>query len=105
MRNIIGLVVGFYLSAALVVFACAAWTFSTDARWQGAACGAPSDLRIPARLNDAPALDGAPNWIPWAAYRAITWPKAYFDDAAKFPPGDLVAWLTVQYNPFPENCG
>lgn len=104
MRNLIGLVLGLYLTVALVVFACAAWSFSTDNRWKNAICAAPSDLRVPARLNDTPTLEGGPDWIPWAAWRAIAWPKTYFEDADKVPPGDLPAWLTVQYNPWPEGC-
>ena len=51
MRNIIGLVVGLYLTVALVVFAAAAWSFSTDTRWKNATCTSGAGL----------------NWLPWAA--------------------------------------
>lgn len=100
MRNIIGLIAGLYLSVALVVFATAAWSFTTDSRWK-AACATPGNLRINTAAGAS--LDGAPDWLPWAAYRAIAWPKAYADDQNKVH--DLVDWLMVQYNPFPQNCG
>ena len=81
MRNIIGLIVGLYLTVALVVFASAAWTFNTDARWKNATCTAGAN----------------PNCLPRAAYRAITWPKAYMGEQALAP--DLVDWVTAQYTP------
>ncbi len=90
MRNIIGLALGFYFAVALVVFGAAAWSFSTDARWQNAAC---SDT------------GSAPNWMPWAGWRAFAWPKTYFDDADKIPPNDIPAWLLVKYDPGPGLCG
>jgi len=99
MRNIIGLVAGLYLSVALVVFVTAAWSFSTDDRWQ-AACPMPGNL--PINTFAGASLDGAPNWLPWAAYRAIAWPKTYADEHHKA--SDLVDWLMIQYNPFPQNC-
>jgi hypothetical protein len=99
MRNIIGLVMGLYLTVALVVFVTAAWSFSTDERWK-TACATPGNLRI--NTVAGASLDGAPDWLPWAAYRAIAWPKTYADDQNKAP--DLVDWLMVQYNPFPQNC-
>ncbi len=100
MRNVIGLIVGFYLTVALVVFVCAAWSFSTDDRWKGNLCTSPGALVRP--VVNEPALDGGFNWLPWAAYRAIAWPKAYMDDAPKVR--ELGDWLFVQYNPFLENC-
>jgi hypothetical protein len=84
MRNLIGFVVGLYLTVALVVFGAAAWSFSTEPRWQGDAC--------------------ARDWMPWAGWRAIAWPKTYFDDADKIPPNDLPGWLMVQYDPWPGQC-
>lgn len=86
MRNIIGFVVGLYLTVAIVVFGAAAWSFNTDARWKSAACSTPA----------------GPDWMAWAAYRGIAWPKAYMDDQNKV--SDLADWLMVQYNPFPETC-
>lgn len=86
MRNIIGLVVGLYLTVALVVFATAAWSFNTDARWKNAACTSGASL----------------NWLPWAAYRGIAWPKAYADDQDKTH--DLIDWLMVQYTPSADIC-
>ena len=86
MRNIIGLIVGLYLTVALVVFASAAWTFNTDTRWKNATCTAGASL----------------NWLPWAAYRGITWPKAYMDEQALGP--DLINWLAVQYTPAADIC-
>lgn len=99
MRNIIGFVVGLYLTAALVVFACAAWSFSTDARWKHTTCTIPGDLRV---NTAAQPLDGPPNWLPWAAYRAIAWPKTYTDDQKEV--STLGDWLFVQYNPFQHTC-
>lgn len=99
MRNIFGFVVGLYLTVALVVFACAAWSFTNDARWKHSTCTIPGDLKVNTATQQ---LDGAPNWIPWAAYRAIAWPKAYADDQAKV--SRLEDWLFVQYNPFEHAC-
>lgn len=84
MRNVIGLIVGFYLTVALVVFAAAAWSFNTETRWKTGPCANP-------------------DWMSWAAWRAIAWPKTWFDDQEKTG-GDLVVWLTVQYDPFPGAC-
>lgn len=86
MRNIIGLVVGLYLTVALVVFAAAAWSFSTDTRWKNATCTSGAGL----------------NWLPWAAYRGIAWPKAYMDEQTLA--SDLIDWLTVQYTPPANIC-
>lgn len=86
MRNIIGFIVGLYLTVALVVFGGAAWSFSTEARWKEA-CG-PS----------------GPSWMPWAAWRAITWPKAWLDDSGKLPRDDIVGWLKVEYDPWNGAC-
>lgn len=83
MRNIIGLIVGFYLTAALVVFAAAAWSFNTEPRWKTGPCANP-------------------DWMGWAAYRAIAWPKTYFDDQDKV--SALTDWLMVNYTPFPGAC-
>jgi hypothetical protein len=84
MRNLIGLVVGLYLTCALVAFATAAWTFNTDDRWKAGTCTNP-------------------DWLPWAAYRAIAWPKTFADEQNKVN-GDIVAWLTVQYAPTGLTC-
>ena len=83
MRNIIGFIVGLYLTVAIVVFGAAAWSFTSDARWKDKSC--------------------AKDWASWAAYRAIAWPKAYADDADKIPRDDIVGWLMVQYDPW-GNC-
>jgi hypothetical protein len=102
MRNIIGLVVGLYLTVALVVFAAAAWSFNTDTRWKNVTCATPGNLRVNTAAGET-ALAGGPDWLPWAAYRAIAWPKTYMDDQDKV--SDPVDWLMVQYNPFPQICG
>jgi hypothetical protein len=99
MRNIIGMAIGLYLTAAMVVFGCAAWSFTTETRWKHSTCTIPGDLKINTATQR---LDGAPNWIPWAAYRAIAWPKAYIDDQTKV--SRLEDWLFVQYNPFEHAC-
>ena len=101
MRNLVGLVIGLYLTAALVVFAVAAWSFSNDTRWKNAACAMPGNLRVNTAAGET-TLAGGPDWLPWAAYRAIAWPKTYLDDQEKV--ADLVDRLMVQYNPFPQTC-
>lgn len=85
MRNIIGLIVGLYLTVALVVFASAAWAFNTDERWKAGDC---------AKVD----------WLPWAAWRAIAWPKTFADDQDKVSGKDIIGWLTVQYDAFPHIC-
>ena len=101
MRNLVGLVIGLYLTVALVVFGAAVWSFSNDARWKNAACATPGNFRVNTAAVET-TLAGGPNWLPWAAYRAIAWPKTYLDDQEKV--ADLVDWLMVQYNPFPQIC-
>lgn len=103
MRNIIGFVVGLYLTVAVTVFGAAAWSFMTETRWQDTACATPGNLRVPARTDET-GLAGGPDWLPWAAWRALIWPKAYMDEIDKAG-GDVLDWLTLQYNPFPQNCG
>lgn len=101
MRNIIGFVVGLNLTVALVVFACSAWSFTNDTRWKHTTCTIPGDLKVNTAAQSQQ-LDGAPNWIPWAAYRSIAWPKTYIDD--KNQVSRLEDWLFVQYNPFQHVC-
>ncbi|MFT3724227.1 MAG: hypothetical protein QM773_11620 [Hyphomonadaceae bacterium] len=87
MRNIIGFIVGLYLTVALAVFGGAAWSFSTEARWKET-CG-----------------PAGPNWMPWAAYRAIAWPKAWLDDSGKLRRrDDIVGWLKIEYGPWNGAC-
>ncbi|HVY87304.1 MAG TPA: hypothetical protein VG942_00445 [Hyphomonadaceae bacterium] len=100
MRDLIGLVIGLYLTVALVVFGGAAYGFISGEQAQFATCARPGNLKVQAAFN--PELAGGPNWIPWALYRAIAWPKTYFDDIGKTD--GLVDWLMVHYNPFPETC-
>ena len=100
MRGIIGLIVGLYLTVALVVFGGAAYGFMSGEQAKFASCAAPQDLKVNAAVGEQ--LAGGSNWIPWALYRASLWPKTYFDDADKA--GDLIDWLLVHYNPFPGIC-
>jgi hypothetical protein len=81
MRNIVGLIVGFYLTVALAVFGAAAYSFMSGEY---------------ARYSSCP-----PSW-PWAAYRAGLWPKTYFDDLNKV--ADIPDWLLVRYKPFGDAC-
>lgn len=82
MRNILGLIVGFYLTAALAVFGGAAYGFLSGEHAKYSTC--------------------QPNW-PWAIYRAAIWPKAYYDDLDKV--GDVPDWLLVRYKPLGDACG
>jgi hypothetical protein len=97
MRDIIGLIIGLYLTVALVVFGGAAYGFVSGEQAKYATCAHPGPLKT--AFN--PELAGAPNWVPWALYRAVAWPKTYFDDSAKT--SGIVDWLLVHYNPF-QDC-
>jgi hypothetical protein len=81
-REIIGLIVGLYLTAALVVFGGAGYGFMSGEHKVHSNC--------------------PPSWS-WAAYRAALWPKTYFDDTDKVL--EFSDWLLVHYNPFTEVCG
>ena len=91
MRDFIGLIVGLYLTAALVVFGGAAYSFMSGEHAKLSPCAVPAGSTA------------QQNWVPWALYRASIWPKTYFDEAGKT--GGLVDWLLVRYNPFAGNCG
>jgi hypothetical protein len=82
MREIIGLIVGLYLTAGIVVFGGAAYTFMSGEHGQYSNC--------------------PPSWN-WAAYRAALWPKTYFDDIDKAH--NFTDWLLAHYNPFTDVCG
>ena len=82
MRNFLGLIVGFYLTVAVAVFGGAAYGFMSGEQAKYSTC--------------------PPNW-GWALYRAVAWPKAYYDDMSKVT--DIPDWLLVRYKPFGEACG
>lgn len=81
MREFLGLLLGLYLTVALVVFGGSAYGFMAGESTQYSACAAA----------------GGDKWVPWAIYRAAAWPKAWFDDREKAP--DITDWLLVHYNP------
>ena len=81
MRNILGLLVGLYLTVAIAVFGGAAYGFMSGENAEHTSC--------------------EPNW-KWAAYRAALWPKTYFDDTERAH--DFVGWLLARYEPFPDGC-
>ena len=101
MRDIIGLIIGLYLTIALVVFGGAAYAFLSAEHAKYSSCARPGDLPVPGAFQAE--LAGGQNWVPWALYRASIWPKTYFDDIEKTD--GLVDWLLVRYNPFAGNCG
>ena len=81
MRNILGLIVGFYITVALAVFGGAAYGFISGEH---------------AKYSTCPA-----NWL-WAGYRAAIWPKAYFDDMQRA--SNIPDWLLARYKPFGDVC-
>jgi hypothetical protein len=92
MRDIIGLVIGLYLTVALVVFGGAAYGFLSGEQAKYSSCARSGVLGKPSSQ-----AAGGQNWAPWALYRAALWPKTYFDDIEKT--SGLVDWLVVHYNP------
>jgi len=81
MRNILGLVIGLYLTVAIAVFGGGIYGFVTEQANHSEACNR--------------------NWIPFVAIRAAIWPKAYWDNKDM----DLGDWLTVNYDPSAAECG
>jgi hypothetical protein len=84
MREIFGLVLGLYLTVAIAVFGGAAYGFMSGEHKKYMTCATE------------------PNWIPWSLYRAVAWPKAYYDDMNKADGID--GWLIVQYDPLGGAC-
>jgi hypothetical protein len=81
MRNIVGFLVGLYVTVGLVVFGGAAYSFMSGEHAKYSTC--------------------RPNWA-WALYRAAAWPKAYYDDRAKV--AEIPDWLLARYKPFGDAC-
>jgi hypothetical protein len=84
MRDIIGLVIGLYLTAALVVLGGGVYGFTAGEAPQTRTCASGETV-----AND---------WIPFTLIRAAIWPKAYYDDQHKA--SGVIDWLVVRYNPF-----
>jgi hypothetical protein len=84
MRQVVQFLIGLYILIALIVFG-------------GGVYGMMSGET--ARASPCPVPD---NWLGWAAYRAIAWPKTYFDDIGKVE--KLGDWYFVHYTPVPESC-
>lgn len=81
MRNIIGLVIGLYITAAIGVLGGGIYGFVTKQSSHSDACSR--------------------NWVPFVLIRAGLWPKAYWDNKDM----DLGDWLIVNYDPSPAECG
>ncbi|MDZ4762355.1 MAG: hypothetical protein SGJ21_14925 [Alphaproteobacteria bacterium] len=99
MRQLIGLIIGLYLTVALVVAGGGAYGFLSGQTARDYDC-TPVDLAITAGVGEG--LEGSPNWVPWVLIRAAIWPKAYYDDRNKV--SGVVDWLLVRYDPFPNAC-
>jgi hypothetical protein len=82
MRNILGLIIGLYLTVAIAVLGGGIYGFMAQKSRHNATCEA--------------------DWIPYVALRAAIWPKAYWDH--KDTMNGLAEWLTVQYDPEPSEC-
>ncbi len=83
-RELIGLLVGLYISIAVVVFGAACWGIMSGETAKTSPCPVAS------------------NWPVWALYRASLWPKTYYDDIGKTQ--DLGGWLLVHYTPETRTC-
>jgi hypothetical protein len=88
MRDIIGLAIGLYLTAAMVVLGGGVYGFMSGEAPQTRTCANGETV--------------AANWIPFVLMRAAIWPKAYYDDQNKT--SDAIDWLVVRYNPFESPC-
>jgi hypothetical protein len=98
-REIIGLVVGLYLTVALVVGGAGAYAFSTHTTRPVYDCPA-IDAAIAAGQGGN--HKGSPDWMPWVALRAVAWPYRYWVEQKDAR--DIPAWLMVQYDAFPGSC-
>lgn len=101
LRSLITFVLGLYLTVAIVVGGCGAYHFMFG-HPSLPKCVAPGGLKTTAANIDDGSLAGGPNWVPWVLYRAVAWPKAYYDDMNKV--GGVVEWLMVEYDPFSGRC-
>ena len=99
MRSILGLVIGLYLTCALVVLGGGIYGFMTHQNTQHYDC---TPKPLPVKAGGDTTLAGGPNWIPFVLMRAAIWPKAYYDDMKKTP--GIVDWLVVRYDPFSAGC-
>ncbi len=99
--RLVGLVLAIYLLIGLMVGGGAVYGFLTHQPARAPGCASPPDLKVQAGYSEE--LEGGPNWMTWAAIRALTWPKSYIDDAGRA--GGVMNWLIVRYDPFPQACG
>ena len=99
MRSILGLLIGLYLTCALVVLGGGIYGFMTQQTTPHAAC---TPTALAGKPGGDAKLAGAPNWIPFVLMRAAIWPKAYYDDMKRT--AGVVDWLVVRYDPFPAGC-
>jgi hypothetical protein len=94
MRGILGLLIGLYLTCALVVLGGGAYGFLTHQNTPHEGCA-------PAALPGQTGAGGT-NWIPFTLMRAAIWPKAYYDDMKRT--SGVIDWLVVRYDAFPSGC-
>lgn len=83
-RGILGLVIGVYLTVALVVAGGGVYGFLTHQNSRTYDCS------------------GQFSWAPYALIRAAIWPKAWYDERLKTT--RVTDWLVVKYDPFPTAC-
>jgi hypothetical protein len=84
MRQLAQFFVGLYLLIALIVFGGGFYGIMSGETTKASPCPLPD------------------NWLGWAAYRAIAWPKTYFDDIYKVD--TMADWYFVHYTPDPKSC-
>jgi hypothetical protein len=84
MRQLVQFFVGLYLLIALIVFGGGFYGIMSGETTKNSPCPLPD------------------NWLGWAAYRAVAWPKTYFDDIGKVE--KVEDWYFVRYTPDPASC-
>jgi hypothetical protein len=84
MRDVLGFFVGLYFLLVAIVFGGGVYGFVSGETAKNTPCPLPE------------------NWLGWSAYRAVLWPKTFFDDIKKVD--KLADWYFVRYTPDPVTC-